>query len=234
MRWADLDTLNHVNNVVYLEYAAESRVILVEDGVVGAGEQVERIAVDFLRPLLLTTRPVDVVSTRKGDELVQELCHQDGDSRTVFARVTTTFGARSPLTSRPPSLPPYLLRLRRGDIDASGQVGETKIFEFFQEARIFLFTSLAGDHWAAGRFVVGRVVVTYGEPMGWRREPYPVQSWLSRIGESSITVEAEIVDGGTVHAHATAVLVGFDLATQRSRRMSDEERSAFAGFIPPG
>ena len=32
MRWADLDSLNHVNNVVYLDYAAESRAILVEDG----------------------------------------------------------------------------------------------------------------------------------------------------------------------------------------------------------
>ena len=24
MRWADLDSLNHVNNVVYVDYAAES------------------------------------------------------------------------------------------------------------------------------------------------------------------------------------------------------------------
>lgn len=230
MRWADLDSLNHVNNVVYLDYAAEARAMLVADGVVGADEPVARIAVDFLQPLLLTTRPVRVVSRHDGDELVQEI-----DSDGVHARVTSTAGPAPALESHPTPWPSYPLRLRRSDLDESGHASATKLFEFFQEARILLFVSLLREQQdVAGRFVVARVEVTYGEPIAWRRETYPVQSWISRIGSSSITVEAEIVDGETVLARATSVLVGFDLPTQRSRTLSDQERSALEAFIPAG
>lgn len=93
MRWADLDSLNHVNNVVYVDYAAESRAILIEDGIVGADERVQRMSVDFLRPLLLSSQSVRVTSTRDGDELVQEITN--GVADTVYARVTTAFELRS-------------------------------------------------------------------------------------------------------------------------------------------
>lgn len=232
MRWADLDSLKHVNNVVYLDYAAESRAMLVDEGVVGADEAVARISVDFLRPLLLSRNPVRVMSRRDGGELVQEIGSAGSD--VVFARITTTFGPQPSLDPRQSLLPPYSLRLRRSDLDEAGRVSSTKFFEFFQEARVLLFARLNGDGSAAGRYVLGHVDVTYGESIGWRREPYVVRSRLSRIGESSMTVEAEIVDGATVHAHATAVLVGFDLASQRSRKLSDEERTVLAEFIPAG
>ncbi len=230
MRWADLDSLNHVNNVVYLDYAAESRAILVEDGIVGADEQVGRIAVDFLRPLQLSPRPIRVTSTRDDDQLVQEI--SSGESPTVFARVTTTFGSTDVAQRGVPTFEPYPLRLRRSDVDSTGQASLTKVFEFFQEARIVLFTSLRRDGSGASRFVVGHVDVTYHRPIPWRREPYSVTSWISRLGTSSITIEAEIADEGQLYAHAHSVLVGFDMATQKSRKFEDFERALLAEFVP--
>lgn len=228
MRWADLDSLNHVNNVVYLDYAAESRAMLVDDGIVGADESVRRIAIDFLRPLLLSVRPVQVRSHRDGNELVQEITSGDA----VFARIVTTFGPLADLVSGASTFQPYPLRVRRSDLAGLGTATPTKLFEYFQEARIVLFSSLRRDGSGASRFVVGHVDVTYGGAVPWRREPYPIRSWINRIGDSSLTIEAEIGNGEVVYAHANSVLVGFDMATQRSRKLEDHEKALMAGFIP--
>ncbi len=231
MRWADLDSLNHVNNVVYVDYAAESRAILIEDGVVAADEQVQRISIDFLRPLLLSDRPVRVTSTRDGDRLVQEIT--SGESELVFARVTTVFGPLVELEHGVATFEPFALHVRRSDVDVTGFASLTKTFEFFQEARIVLFSSLRRDGSGASRFVVGHVDVTYGAPIAWRREPYPVTSWVSRIGDSSITIDAEIAEAGSTYAHARSVLVGFDMATQSSRKLEEHEKELLAEFVAP-
>ena len=229
MRWADLDSLNHVNNVVYLDYAAESRAMLVEDGVL-ADLPVRRIAVEFLRPLLLSRRPIEITSTVAGEDLVQEI--RPVPDVSPFARIVTTFGAPDPLPADDAHADALPCRVRRSDLGPDGFVTPVKMFELFQEARIlFMANRLRAK--SAGRFVVGRVDVTYGGGMPWRLEPYEVGSWVSRLGTSSATIEADIVGDGTVHARASSVLIGFDLETQRSRPYSDEEREAFESFSRP-
>lgn len=228
MRWADLDSLNHVNNVVYLDYAAESRAMLVEDDVL-ADRPVRRVVVEFLRPLLLSRRPVEIASSVAGDELVQEIRPVGGAS--AFARVVTTFGSPEDLTVPSAHDEPLPCRVRRSDLGPDGFVTPVKVFELFQEARI-LFVANRLKAMSAGRFVVGRVDVAYGAGMPWRRDPYDVVSRVARIGTSSVTIEAEIVSDGAVHAKATAVLINFDLETQRSRPYSAEEREAFAVSLP--
>lgn len=231
MRWADLDSLNHVNNVVYLDYAAESRARLVDEGLIGADEQVSRIAIDFLRPLLLSTRPVQVSSSRKGDDVTQEI--RSTGSETVFARVVTTLGGFLAMNPQPSTDEPLPSRVRRSDLDPTGSVSTTKMFELFQEARIlFIANRLTGM--APGRFVVGRVDVAFAGPMGWRPEPYQAQSWISRIGGASVTIESQLLDGNEVLAQCTTVLVGFDLESQRSRTLSDIEKDEFAALTRPG
>jgi acyl-CoA thioester hydrolase len=227
MRWADLDSLNHVNNVVYLDYAAESRALLVDDGLVDADEPVSCIAIDFLRPLLLTTRPVQVVSSRDGARLTQEIRLQGTDR--VFARVVTSFGDRAEISPQDTPRGPLPARVRRSDLDQSGAVSATKLFELFQEARILFIAGGVGDM-SPGRFVVGRVEVSLGGAMRWRHKPYDARSWVSRVGGSSVTIESQLADGATVLAQCRSVLVGFDLQTQRSRTLSDVERDDFGAL----
>lgn len=225
MRWADLDSLNHVNNVVYLDYAAESRALLVEDGIVPGGP-IAQMAVTFLRPLLLTRQPVLVVSTKDGETLTQEISTDRGEDRAVFARITTVFGPTQQLVQHEPRGAALPSRVRRSDLDGSGAVCPTKVFELFQEGRI-LFISDRLAEMTPGRFVVAQVDVTLAAPIGWRSEPYDLRGWVSRIGDSSVTVESELSDGTVVLARATSTLVGFDLPTQRSRQLSEREKAEF-------
>ena len=230
MRWADLDSLNHVNNVVYLDYAAEAQAMLAEDGVLAADLTVSRTTVEFLRPLLLSSRPVTIFSTLDGRLITQEIGVARDGGQTIFARVVTTFGARESLRAIGIA-EAHTCRVRRSDLAPSGVVSPVKVFELFQEGRI-MFVANQLKALAAGSFVVARVDVTYGPDITWRRQPYDVVSRISRVGTSSVTIEAEIVDGPLVHARATSVLVGYDLETQHSRAFNAEERAAFAAFSP--
>jgi acyl-CoA thioester hydrolase len=231
MRWADLDSLNHVNNVVYLDYAAESRAMLVGDGLVGADESVAQIAVDFLRPLLLSTRPVQVVSRRDGDELVQEIRTAGSDS--VFARIATSFGPPPALAVEGETVESLPVRVRRSDLDLTGSVSATRTFELFQESRI-LFLSHRLSAMSPGRFVVGRVEVAFARPVPWRPEPYAARAWISRVGSSSFTIESQLADDRGVLTQCRAVLVGFDLDSQRSRALSDLEKDELGSLSLPG
>ena len=225
MRWADLDSLNHVNNVVYLDYAAESRALLIEDGTVPGGP-IAQMSVTFLRPLLLSREPVLVISTKDGETLTQEICTGQDAERTVFARITTEFGSPDQIAQHQTPGASLPSRIRRSDLDGTGAVTPTKLFELFQEGRI-LFISDRLTSMSPGRFVVARVDVTLGAPISWRAEPYDMRGWVSRIGDSSVTVESELSDGTSVLARATSTLVGFDLPTQKSRRLSEQEKAEF-------
>jgi acyl-CoA thioester hydrolase len=230
MRWADLDSLNHVNNVVYTDYAAECRALLAAEGLVGQDDAIAGVNVRFLRPLLLSRHPVTVVSTIGGDVLTQEICVDRDGERTVFARVDTTYGPREDGAVHRAGGDPLPARVRRSDLDETGTVGLTKVFELFQEGRILHISSSLPSN-APGRFVVGSIRVAPVRSFGWRLEPYDMRAWVSRVGGSSFTIGAELADGDRVLARSESVLVGFDLATQRSRRLDDDERVQLEGLL---
>jgi acyl-CoA thioester hydrolase len=66
MRWADLDLLGHVNNVVYVDYLQEARVDLLRagghsfHGELTEGAVVVRHEVTYLAPLTFSFRPVRI------------------------------------------------------------------------------------------------------------------------------------------------------------------------------
>jgi acyl-CoA thioester hydrolase len=66
VRWSDVDTYGHVNNVKYFEYSQEARIALLSglsDGSpqdTGRGVVVARIDVDYRRPILFRSEPFQV------------------------------------------------------------------------------------------------------------------------------------------------------------------------------
>jgi acyl-CoA thioester hydrolase len=226
MRWADLDQLNHVNNVVYVDYAMEARAQLIDDGEIDGDQPVKRVRVDFLRPLLLSSKPVLVRSSAEGEVVTHEIRSPDGSA--LFSTVAVEHGAAEPVDDRRGS--PLEIRVRRSDVGPDGFVTLTRQFELFQESRIHALSHVI-PHRVAGRFVVGRVELDLGEPLLWRRDPYPVQTHISHVSRSSFSSMTRI-EGGRFGS-ATATLVGFEPAEQRSRPLDDDEREALTGALLP-
>jgi acyl-CoA thioester hydrolase len=110
-RWADLDLLGHVNNVVYADYLQEARVDLMR-GLLphresGEGIVVVRHTLDYRRPLGFRFRPVTVetwvAEVRPASfTLGYEVFHTDDDGeRLVYLRASSVLAPFVLDTGRP-------------------------------------------------------------------------------------------------------------------------------------
>ncbi|MGH3353301.1 MAG: acyl-CoA thioesterase [Nocardioides sp.] len=150
MRWADLDMLGHVNNVVYVDYLQEARVDMMRtharspqtqglaEGVVVASHQVTYVA-----PLLFDFKPVYVESwvteiRAASFTMAYEIFRENPDgSRKVFVRASTVlapyvFATESPRRLKPEekaNLEPYLELYPSGVPSKPLAFGDTKRLE---------------------------------------------------------------------------------------------------------
>jgi acyl-CoA thioester hydrolase len=113
VRWSDIDSYDHVNNVRYFDYLQEARIAFLAH-VVGtaAGDFFSEFpcvlvnqAVDYLRPILLRRPPYDVAVwvSSVGDSsytLGSRIVGSDGDEdpSLVYARATSVMVAVDALT----------------------------------------------------------------------------------------------------------------------------------------
>ncbi|WP_031514674.1 acyl-CoA thioesterase [Streptomyces sp. NRRL F-5123] len=118
--------------------------------------------------------------------------------------------------------------LRWGDMDAYGHVNNVVFLRYLEEARIdFMFRLAPGEGSASftGGSVVARHEIDYLRPLVHRHEPVVVETWVTDISAASMTVAYEVKDEETVYARATTVVVPYNLAAGRPRRITPEERA---------
>ncbi len=58
-----------------------------------------------------------------------------------------------------------------------------------------------------------------------------MSSWITRLGTKSFTMRQELVQDGQVAIRLDAVLVVFDITTDTSRALTDEERAFWARYL---
>jgi acyl-CoA thioester hydrolase len=262
MRWADMDLLGHVNNVVYVDYLQEARVDMLrthgpaaQTGELAEGVVVVRHEVHFLAPLKFRFRPVSiecwVTEIRAASfTLAYEIFHETDDGRRVYLQATTVLTPYVFSTERPrrltaeeksaletflepqephssaPRTEPrheklghYPVHVRFSDVDVYGHVNNVKYFEYFMEARILMTARLwkgIPEGTPEPSMVVAQTDVDYKLPILFRPEPYDAWSWISRVGERSMTIESEICDADKVLSRARVAMVFFDPATGRA------------------
>lgn len=132
VRWSDLDTYHHVNNVKYIEYFQEARIrysmAMHTDGDVFGDFVVARIDVDYLRPLDFRHEPVEVHSWishvgRTSAVFAGEIrdpATGTGQTGTVLARTQVVTVGFDTATQRAAPLPPDHHRRLTEQLAASG------------------------------------------------------------------------------------------------------------------
>ena len=124
----------------------------------------------------------------------------------------------------------YECHVRFSDVDVYGHVNNVKYFEYYQEARIAFVLSLSGDGFDA------TVLDAPGGRPHRRRlqaaDPVPARAVRRRdLGDPDrhlvVRPGRRIVDAerDTLYSDAEVSLVAFDTGTQRSRPLTDAERS---------
>ncbi|GGY30696.1 thioesterase [Streptomyces omiyaensis] len=122
-------------------------------------------------------------------------------------------------------------------MDAFGHVNNVVFLRYLEEARIdFMFRLAPGDGSPSfsGGSVVARHEIDYLRPLVHRHEPVAIESWVTKIGAASLTIAYEIKDPDVTYVRASTVVVPFDLASQRPRRISEEERRFLQEYVDDG
>ena len=120
--------------------------------------------------------------------------------------------------------------LRWSDMDAFGHVNNNQFMVLLEEARVAMMFTTAEEAGLTGfreGVVVARHEVDYLLPVTVPAEAR-VALWVERIGNASFTFAYELFADDNLSLRAKPVLVPFDTASQRPRRLTDEER-AFLG-----
>ncbi len=107
-------------------------------------------------------------------------------------------------------------------MDAYGHVNNVVFLRYLEEARIdFLFRP---DKEFQQGSVVARHEIDYKRQLVHRHTPVDIELWITEIRAASFTITYEVKDGDLVYVRASTVVVPFDFAAQRPRRITDAER----------
>lgn len=108
------------------------------------------------------------------------------------------------------------IRVRWSDLDAYGHVNNAMFYDYIQEARMRMMRSISRTAFREGGTLLWMVVrqdVDYVTQLPFRHEDYDCVTVISKVGNTSMTLAAELRDeAGTVYAAARTVLVCTDLS----------------------
>ncbi len=133
----------------------------------------------------------------------------------------------------------YRCPLRWADLDLLGHVNNVTYVDYLQEARVDMFRTHAPDSRAddlAEGVVVVRHEVTYVSSLTFAFEPVAIECWVTEIRAASFTMGYEIFaedESGerTVYLRARTVLTPYVFATERPRRLHDEEKASLTRLL---
>jgi acyl-CoA thioester hydrolase len=140
--------------------------------------------------------------------------------------------------------------LRWSDLDAYGHVNNAEMLRLLEEARIQAFWAPDGPENAVGGStavldgrpgsktltLIARQEIEYLAPIAYQRQSLDVHLWLGRLGGASLEVCYEVhstegAEPDVLYTKASTTIVLVDADSQRPRRISELERSAWEPYL---
>ena len=110
------------------------------------------------------------------------------------------------------------------DLDPYDHVSNAVVIDYIMEARVRVYREMGLQERSVIGQVVARQEINYRRPIHYGLEPLIVRTWVSHIGNSSFTMDFEVLDDGQLAADAKTVMVCFDIESRQSREIPDEFR----------
>lgn len=127
----------------------------------------------------------------------------------------------------------HAVQLRWSDPDSYGHVNHARALSLLEDARLALAGTAPGV--VSSRqpdIILARLEVDYLRQLYYRPgETLTVHSWVARVGTKSVTVRQELVQDGEVAIRADGICVMFDITTDTSRALTDEERVFWGRYL---
>jgi acyl-CoA thioester hydrolase len=125
--------------------------------------------------------------------------------------------------------------LRWSDLDAYGHVNNARFLTLYEEARVALMFNHAREHGLTTfeeGVVISRHEVDYLRPVDYGHR-VSIELWVEEIRASRFVIAYDLRDEGQLAGRARSVLVPFDLAAGRPRRLTDVERAFLEAWTGP-
>lgn len=116
------------------------------------------------------------------------------------------------------------VQMRFADTDALGHVNNGSFVLYAETARLQFLADLGTD---VQGLILAHLAIDFRRQVLFG-EPIVVESWVERIGTSSVTILHAIRAGEAVAAEVRSVVVSFDYEAQRARPWSDAMRVALS------
>jgi acyl-CoA thioester hydrolase len=123
--------------------------------------------------------------------------------------------------------------MRWSDMDAYQHINNVAFLGYFETARVSLFFEHPTHDEKTGMrrgLVVHSHDIRYRRPVVYDAEPLEVQIWVSGVRAASFRCHYELFDHDLLAVTGSTVLVPFDFALDRPRRMTPEEREFLARY----
>lgn len=125
-------------------------------------------------------------------------------------------------------------------MDAYGHVNNVQFFRLLEEARVSAFIRPGTDGGPSlldSGLVVAGARIDYLLPLVYRPAPVAVDLWVTAVAGASFDLGYEVLDGAqgqpgdpAVYARAETRMVAYDLAGDRPRRLTGDERERLAAW----
>ena len=127
-------------------------------------------------------------------------------------------------------------QLRWSDADMLGHLNHARLLGLVEDARMALLAQAPGGDVTGGRsargVILARLEVDYLAQVRYRvDEVLPVESWVVRLGNKSMTMRQQLSQDGVVVLRADAFCVMFDYDCDASRKIDDDEREFWGGYL---
>ncbi|MDQ1627506.1 MAG: acyl-CoA thioester hydrolase [Actinomycetota bacterium] len=127
--------------------------------------------------------------------------------------------------------------MRWGDMDAYGHVNNVVYLSYLEEARVDMLFHLGAAQGAKALtegVLVARHEIDYKRPLVYHPRGVDIDLWVGAIKGASFEIRYEVHDGDVLFARAASLLVPYDLAAGRPRRVSPEERAFLERYVEAG
>ncbi len=124
-----------------------------------------------------------------------------------------------------------VIQPRFTETDALGHINNTVIPQWFEKARDPIFRFFTPDldpkDW---HLIIARIEVDYKAEVFYNAE-VEIKTWFSRIGNSSMEVMQQVVQGDRVCAEGKAVLIHYDWNEKKPKAIDGELRMALEAHL---
>lgn len=127
------------------------------------------------------------------------------------------------------------VQLRWVDADTLGHVNHARYLSLFEDGRMALLAESPGGMPGSPDdrgCIAARVAVDYLAPVLYRPGlSLRVETWVSRVGTTSWTLEATLSDGDTPVARCECILVAYSYVDAKPRPLDDDERAFWSSYL---